>query len=366
MPKIPTPSSVWKGPEHDGITQSKLNLFLFCRERFRLRMVEGLQSADVFKRRLEYGNMFHLCEETLRTKDQGSLKKGCWLTALTSYAKKLCKRYPLEQTAVDKWYNVCKVQFPIYVRYWKKNQVKGLKPISREEQFSVLYTLPSGRKVRLRGKVDGEDAIGKEHYLVEHKTKGEVDDGLIRQQLQFDLQTMFYLCAMELLGRKLNGVRYNIIRRPLSGGKGSIRPLKNVNAGKKGPDGKKLPPRPESDKEYYARLGGIIAEEPDHYFMRFPVEVTPADVERFKREFLNPILEQLCDWWEWIRIVENPDCYFQSISGIHWRTPYGIWNPIAKRGFTDLDEYLASGSMTGLTKTDKVFKELEEDNAESD
>src|SRR5580658_5237243 len=58
---------LWDGPESDtpngGVTQSLLGSFLCCRERFRIKVVEGLQPADSFRRALEFGNLWHCAEE---------------------------------------------------------------------------------------------------------------------------------------------------------------------------------------------------------------------------------------------------------------------------------------------------------------
>ncbi len=54
---------LWKGPEVDGITFSLLSRFIACPERFRILVTEGLQPHDEFNHRIEYGNMWHTCEE---------------------------------------------------------------------------------------------------------------------------------------------------------------------------------------------------------------------------------------------------------------------------------------------------------------
>ena len=71
MPKVkrskvePIGGRIWDGPEEDGITQSLLSRFLVCRERFRILVVDGLKPVDQFSSRIEYGQMWHLCEENL-------------------------------------------------------------------------------------------------------------------------------------------------------------------------------------------------------------------------------------------------------------------------------------------------------------
>ena len=364
---------LWKGPEVDGITQSMISGFLECRERFRLKNIVGLQEVDTFNHRLEYGQMWHLCEESsakaVPEKRLLTADEIPWRKELLDYCKNLCQKYVVAQEQISHWYQVCRAQFPIYVKYWEKHKdTKQRTPLLQEETFKVPYELPSGRVVLLRGKWDSVDLIGKDGiYLQENKTKGDIKEEQLKQQLGFDLQTMFYLIAL-LLWRQntthigfptapISGVRYNVVRRPLSGGVGSIRQHKPT---KKNPQG-------ESAADFYVRLGVIISEDPSHFFMRWRVEVTPNDMERFRREFLDPILEQVCDWYEWIRTVEVTDPYRKSDDvnwypaggAIHWRTPYGCWNSLASGYTTELDEYLASGSTLGLRYADKLFTELE-------
>jgi hypothetical protein len=208
-------------------------------------------------------------------------------------------------------------------------------------------------------------------YLVEHKTKGDIDERKVARQLLFDLQTMLYLTALqeeatpsiertcygpeELNDRLIKGVLYNVVRRPLSGGKYSIIRHKATKTKNE-----------ETKTEYYDRLQGLIREDPDWFFMRWRVEVRPADVERFKRECLNPILEQLCDWWSWVEIstLRTKGSAFDydahhGYGAIHWRHPFGVYNVLDEGGSSDLDEYLESGSEAGLRRATTLFPELE-------
>jgi hypothetical protein len=366
---------VWKGPEEDGITFSLLSRFLTCRERFRLLVVEGLKAAEGFNHRLEYGNMWHVCEEALASRSQlvrlGSNDNG-WEMSLTNYARDLCRKYPLAQEQIDKWYNVCRVQFPLYVKYWSEHpDVTDRTPLLQEQTFDVPYRLPSGRTVRLRGKWDSVDLVGKGKsagiYLQENKTKGDIDPVQMQRQLTFDLQTMLYLVALRegLAAHRVGndvglpeemvkfgpdfvkGVRYNVVRRPLSGGKGTIVQHKPTKSN----------PQGESKDEYHARLRGIIEGSPDEFFMRWKVEITPGDVALFRRRCLDPILEQLCEWWEWVR-PEHESVRNLWDGGLHYQHPFGVRNILDEGGHTDLDEYIRSGSEVGLTRTDNLFPEL--------
>jgi len=161
--------------------------------------------------------------------------------------------------------------------------------------------------------------------------------------------------AKTLADRPIRGVRYNVVRRPLSGGKGDIRRHK---PSKKNPHG-------ESAEAFYRRLAGIIAADPASYFMRWEVTVTPDDVARFRRECLDPILENLCWWYD--QVVYTGDSPAKHAAGLfhrygvpplNWRHPFGVWNVLDSGGEADLDEYLATGSTLGLTRTDALFEEL--------
>lgn len=353
---------LWKGPEEDGITFSLLSRFLVCRERFRLLVVEGLKPFDAFSHRLEFGQMWHVCEEALAgNADVVASVLPTWQPALTRYCQELCKRYPLQQDEINKWYHVCKVQFPIYVKHWSHHpDVKDRTPLLQEQVFDVPYKLPSGRMVRLRGKWDSIDLIGKGKnagvYIQENKTKSRIDERQMKRQLTFDLQTMMYLTALQevkdwdcdsqehitaCLSKPILGVRYNVIKRT------------EHRVTKK-----------ETLVDFAEKVKRAIEEDPSHWFMRWKVEVGAADIARFRRECLDPILEQLCDWWEWINLASNPfdmryDSEGKTIPTPHWRHPYGIFNPMDEGGVSDLDSYLETGSEVGLRRTDQLFPELQ-------
>ncbi len=359
---------LWKGPEVDGITFSLLSRFLVCRERFRLYAIEGLQPAPSFNHRIEYGSMWHVCEEALASGKSPANTVDQWVP-LQRYADFLCAKYPTAVDQIQHWYNVCRTQFPVYVDYWSRHpDVKARTPLLQEVAFSVPYKLPSGRTVRLRGKWDSVDLIGSGIYLQENKTKGDIKESLIARQLTFDLQTMLYLVALDRwqedginsgnftndypeLYYKIRGVRYNVIRRPLSGGKGSIVQHKPTS---KCPNG-------ESAESFYSRLGDIIKEDPGYFFMRWQVEVGQADILKFRHQCLDPILEQLCDWWEQVStdaFIKEPHLADWSKIG-HWRHPFGIYNVLDEGGASDVDSYLDTGSTVGLHRATTLFPELE-------
>lgn len=342
---------LWKGPGEDGVTFSLLSRFLCCRERFRCLVVEGLKPRDTFSGRMEFGSMWHACEEALAVGEYGGLSNSLWPSALDSYRDELRQKYPLSGDEINHWYSFTKALFPLYVGHWREHpDVVNRTPLLQEQVFNVPYRLPSGRIVRLRGKWDSVDLIGKGKetgiYLQENKTKSQIDGQKISRQLRFDLQTMLYLVALDVYewekgadvrNLKLRGVRYNVVRRSAH---------KSVESMLK--------------KFHEDRDNGRIGE----WFARWKVEITPKDIERFRKRSLDPVLEQLCDWWEWITTRDQTEgdinrarreVYGRSM---HWQHPFGVWNVLDEGGSSDLDEYLESGSTAGLQRTDNLFPEL--------
>ncbi len=360
-----------------------LSRFLSCRERFRLKYILGLEPRDTWNHRLGYGNMWHECE-------QAHAAGTDWHSKLHAHTIEMCKRYPLQADEILKWYSVCKVQFPEYVKYWAEEpDVKNRTPLRQEQVFDVPYRLPSGRVVRLRGKWDSVDLIREEtegllgrHKQVvegvwqqENKTKADVDKLQIERQLKFDLQTMFYHVALENLdleelfaavggegdGYPLLGVRYNVVRRPLSGGRGNISPhkAKYVKGVLKTPA--------ETMEQFYERLRhDYLAADPDYWFFRVRVEVSAHDVEVFSTTCLDPLLETVCIWYEqltgrWDK-ENNPDAVVygsDAIPPMNYRTPFGVYSALEEGGATEYDAYLATGSEAGLRRGEALFPELQ-------
>jgi hypothetical protein len=351
---------LWKGPQSEdpngGVTFSLLSRWLNCRERARITLIEGLKPTPTFNHRIEYGQFWHICEESFAQHNP-----DYDFEQLDNYCHQLMSEYPMDQDHIYHWYRVCKVQFPLYVKFWQDHpDMGGKQPIYQEEVFNVPYRLPTGRSVYLRGKWDSVDlvtrGIQKGVWLQENKTKGDVKPVQMQRQLKYDLQTMLYLVALSSTSHpqnstqalNLRGVRYNVIRRPLSGGKGTIRQHKATKT-----------KRAETADECYERVAEYIRQEPEDYFMRWNVEVTPKDIGEFKRKTLNPLLEELCKWYVWMQHCKTYNFDpFGTNNRIHWQHPFGVVNQIDSYGQTDLDSYLETGSMVGLTRVSDLFTEL--------
>ena len=361
--ELPT-TPLWKGPIEEGITQSMLGSYLVCNERFLIKSVRGIKPQEGFSKSLEYGNMWHTCEEALAAHQD-------WVKPLQRYAIELGHKYPNDKFEINKWYNVCNLTFPVYVEFWEKHtDEKKRTPLFQEEVFHLPYELPSGRVVNLKGKFDSVDIIGKSVLLMENKTKAEIDEVKLKNELPNTLQPMFYLTALQAmqdsrkLGSKLPiaGVRYNVVRRPLGGGKHTVSQHKGRKT-KSGIVGA------ETKQMFYDRLQQLIRENASYFFMRWKCEISKTDLARFQKEVMNPILENLCDWYEWIEFccVNDEDRFnailrqeqFPEHVPRHYRLPYGIYNVMLEGRDDAFNHYITNGTMAGMMKVETLFPELQ-------
>ena len=338
---------LWKGPQVDGISQSLINEFLSCRERFRIKVIEGLAAQPEFSAPLTYGNMWHLCEELHGAGEN-------WKAGLKEYADKLAKEFHSSQVMIYKWQRICAMMFPIYLQHWYNDNEKMISA-GQERVFLTRYDLPSGRYVMLRGKLDEEILCPLENkmYLKENKTPGKIDPEKIGTRLTFDLQTMLYFIVFkkvhaesELGAYPVEGLFYNIARRPLSPGvKHCIKPKAKT---KKNPA--------ETPTEFINRLEGLVKEDTSEYFQRWKVSISDDGCKRFERTFLIPVLEQLCDWWE--HIEQHPFDPWTEGQRVHYRTPFGLYSLPHEGRTHPFDQYLDHQTEFGLSTIDTLFPEL--------
>ena len=334
-------------------------------------VIEGWRGKSKFSAPLEYGHLWHTCEEAVGQKKD-------WKKPLKTYAEELVARHPDNAEEIEKWFQICKVQFPVYQGWWKDHlsPVKRT-PIAHELVFEVPYTLAAGRTVILKGKLDGVSLMGRSSiYQQENKSKGDIDEQKIAGDLPFNLQTMMYTKALEIIkgdkayadkypqfkdvwwkksGRnaKIAGVLYNVIKRPLSDWRGKF----NITQ-RKGRMIKGKRVGTESSKQFYRRLGKLIENNPKDFFYRVKIELIQADIDRFVSQCLNPVLHQLCDWWDWIEQNPMPPACFEN-SKVHFRMPHGVYNPILEERKDLYYNYLRTGSTANLERVSTLFRELE-------
>src|SRR5205807_8697532 len=89
---------------------------------------------------------------------------------------------------------------------------------------------------------------------------------------------------------------------------------------------------PETDDEFFGRLlDDYIAKEPEYYFMRWVVELREGDIARFRRECLDPILENLVAWHEAVTTGRGAAL---PASCLNFRMPYNVYSPLMDGGIT--------------------------------
>lgn len=344
---------LWRGPEEDGITYSLLCRFLTCRERFRLRVVEGLKEQMNFEPAMQYGNIWHEAEEAIASGKS-------WKAAMENQREKLLDEFPGNDDAIYRWYRIATMQFPLYLDYWKQDNNR-FTYLLQEKPFSILYKLPSGRFIRLRGKLDAAFNSSRSIYIQENKTKGRIDEEALRRTVDQNLQTMFYHIATRQVisgklddyhepwkklqervkkGSILEGTLYNVIRRPLAD-KFCIKQKKQ-----------------ESETGFLKRLSAVIAEQQTYFFNRWQATISEGQITRFRHEVFDPILESVLDWWDSIK--DNPFKPHQGgFNKHHFRSPFGVYNAMASGFRGDFFEYLTGGSKDNLITVESLFPELD-------
>lgn len=330
----------WKGPYKEGISYSSLNRFLECRERYRLYAILGVREDEPYSDAIAFGQMWHAAEEQLarHSKAGTQVESGVMLANCTKAARDVANRitgkFPASDYEIDCSYRRFKCLWPYYISYWHDHKdVSSRTPIYQEEPFKVRYRLPSGRIIILKGIFDSVDVLDSKVYVQENKTKGRIDASAITATLSQNLQTMMYVLALQNLptqpdlnvfpariSKPIGGVRYNVVYN----------------------SGHKVGGSRTTEADYRQR----IADDQKKFFHRWRVELYKDDIEQFRICTFNSIMEQLCDWYEW---VSSPEGLLHPFSNpIHYQSPWGTYNSLASGWRGSYYELLTHNSIVGL------------------
>lgn len=215
------------------------------------------------------------------------------------------------ETEVQAEIAIAHALLPAYFDYYKKDFVT-----KRFQRVEKTWRVHFGDYV-LTCKIDGEFLSNRKPWLMEHKTKGRIDDEKLQLKLSFDFQNLYYATIYSIeTGKESVGTLYNVLRNP-----------------------KSKPKVGESLPEFTERLQKEIRKNPTHYFKRWEVAYTQADHKRFRNELPYKL-----------QIAEN------ILTGKVF--PYR--NEFACEMYFGC-EYLgacASGSMNGYYQKAKLFEEL--------
>lgn len=277
------------------LTHSSVAAFKACERRYQFRYELGLEPARD-KQALRLGDRFHAgLDEIFTTLDMNS-------AALR--VSEMYRNIPAWVTDLEAW-DVERETCLALLAGWYARYVDPKADLSYEVLGSeLLFELPlrnpvTGRSTprwRRAGKIDRvlRENSGGRVVIMEHKTTSETitPDSDYLMRLRIDPQVSQYLTAARELGFKVEGIVYDIIRKP------SIRPKAPTkidltalySTGRY--CGVELSPdelaRASSDREtaamFGARLVSDMAERPEFYFTRIEVARLEDDLTRFALE----------------------------------------------------------------------------------
>lgn len=324
-----------------GTTFSMLNLFQECREQTFQSYVNGYSSRKL-KDGLEFGSIWHLCQEHYYKNTKQSA---------ANVAAKCCKAYEKFRTPTlfknehenfQLLLGIAETLFPLCVKFWADDDAE-IDWIEPEQKFKTPYEFTdidgNKRTIFLRGMRDGVFREDGDLGVFETKTKSVVQQSAIRDQLKADLQTLIYVTtSMIEFGEMPKKVMYNVIRRPQ---------LKRKQT--------------ESLNQFLQRIKGDVIKRPQHYFMRWNVDLLKSDIVNFRKETLDPLLGIFCQWSDSLKKIG-------ALSGKpekRFDTPYHFRNCTAlvgRYGRVDMFDLLTKKNTAGYFKRKPCFPELDESN----
>jgi len=287
----------WKGPLIDGISQSIINRYLTCPYRFFLYAALGLEDPEEYNANLTWGDSFHVGLEHLITGESIEESTTHMLTHLKTTYPMSGPTFPHSTTHMLKLYDLSYLNKEEWVT---------------EQEFKVPYTLPCGRQLTLRGKLDGHNIT--KTRAVEHKCKKRHDKNKLRQEIYKDLQ----ICLYSLV----TGIRewqYDVIKIP---------------------DLQYSPPvkRTVESFENQVRRWYTEVDFGDYpinkkkrlWIDQFPVYLSEDNITIFKNRTLDPILLRMCKWYEKVSSDSfDPEVY----DDIYYENPIRHFNPLMTESF---------------------------------
>ena len=267
-------------------------MFLNSLEEARLKLVYGFRSRGepIY---FAFGTCMHWMLEKLYEKGTlPTMKQRKRL--LVQYGKawsKDCPRPTMYQTQQQELVRgLASVVLPAYCQRWAGDFKGGKYPVrtvtaqphtwaSLETRFRVPYTFPDGAQTWLNGTRDALFLTRKlDPWGFDNKCLKIIKPDDITDTMPVDLQMMFYVLAMYLEGEFVPcGIIKNIIRRP-----GQVR-----NSS-------------ETLKGYLGRVALDVQNRKkwDHYFQRYQLKISKAEVMTWRMQWLDPIMLDMRLWWE--------------------------------------------------------------------
>ncbi len=328
-------SKPYRDIDKDGVTYSFLSEFLLDREAARMSYVEGFQEAGMIGA-IEFGQCFHNCLEA--TAANGNVPPSAH-EIVKKYIKKRVREAKLrgnDKLSLEQLGQITAMMYPLYHEFWRHNNGIEFQPnaqfVAQEESFEVPYSFvgPDNMVInmKLRGRFDAIFRSDGSLWLMENKTKSQIDSEGLTASLSMDLQTMMYCLAIKLkYGEYPAGVLYNVIKRP--GHRFGVR---------------------DTPASFLQRIQDAVVANPNEYFMRWHVDINEVELDDWTSRSFNPILFQVRRWWDSIKKDPfNP-----------WKSPWeNFVNPEAlytRYGKSKYFGYYTRKSLFGLRRTSKKRK----------
>lgn len=325
------------------ITNSRAASFKTCRRRHYYEYEHGLR-RDIGTTALRMGSAGHLGLEVLfRTGD-----------------------YEASVAAVREYYESI-IGLGEHIEYERETVVAlvcgyawrwpTLEVVAVELPFEV--PLPHDSVSVAAGKIDLIAKDGGQQFIYEHKFLGEdiSDDARLWERLEMDPQTSLYLWAARQSGIEVDGIIYDVIRKP------TIKPKERAVFDDDGlrvvldADGKRVikkdgKPRVTEDKkkgytflrktpkphEWADELLNDITERPDYYYCRKPIPKLASEIYECVSEFsqVGISMAEARRNASWYRTVSRDTCGFCPVKSLC----FAKYNPCdsVPEGFVKLDD----------------------------
>lgn len=317
----------------DGITQSMIASWLSCPEKFKLSAIDALKPREARGRALHFGSVFHELKDIVYTQFMTSGRNDVdqFIAGIEDIVLAECSRlYDIDLEEYKKnpsdieifndmnWvYATVEVIAIEYFKYYADIDFRQKEWVSLEEEFDFEHKLKSGKSIRRRGKIDG---VFKDqgYWVMENKTKGSIEiDGLV-DTINMNLQTNYYLDAVEEKYGSIAGMIYNLIKRPRSNKKVS-----------------------QTWDQYKNELKLKIQSDPKDYFARISISLARADRAEWKRD-IDEILNKIEQWF---------------LGEFHYRNPLSCISQYGKP--CPYRRICSYNDKTGFSPRETMFNELE-------
>jgi hypothetical protein len=239
-------------------TYSMWSLFRNCRKAAEWRYLQHLVPLER-DRNLHFGSLIHQCLELWHRDRQ--------LAAVLDLIDRLCPNRAQDEDQRRDWHNATAMMKGYAARY----PAEEFEVIALEKTFEGPIANPAtgaaSRSFMLAGKTDGVVRIGGEHFILEHKTAGQIDSDYL-ERLWTDFQITIYASYIEqTMGIPIAGILYNVlVKARLQQGKGETEEEFQVRRAEllaKSKTGKTTAKRklPESDEDFQQRLAEKYSDQ---------------------------------------------------------------------------------------------------------